>query len=83
MENRYLSIDWRLDHPAIQREAFFGRFSFSAYDAVFIDPLEINRRWTREIGISPDGVRRIDANRDRGLSKTMTAWMGKRRAEAE
>jgi len=83
MENRYLSIDWRLDHPVIQREEFFGRFSFSAYDVVFIDPLEINRRWTHEIGLSPDGVRRIDAHRDRGLGKTMTAWMNKRRTEAE
>ena len=38
---------------------------------------------TSGIGISPDGVRRIDAQRDRGLSKTMTAWMSKRRTEAE
>jgi len=83
MQNRYLSIDWRLDNSAIQREAFFGRFSFSAYDVVLIDPLEINKRWTSEIGISPDGVRRIDAHRDCGLSKTLAAWMGKRRAEAE
>ncbi len=83
MKNRTLSIDWRLDHPTIQREGFFGRFSFSAYDAVLIDPLEINQRWTREVGITPDGVRRIDAHRDRGLGKTLTAWMGKRRSEAE
>lgn len=83
MENRTLSINWRLDHPTIQRETFFGRFSFSAYDAVLIDPLEINQRWTHEIGISPDGVRRTDALRDRGLSKTLAAWMGKRRSEAE
>jgi len=83
MENRTLSIDWRLEHPAIQREAFFGRFSFSAFDAVLIDPLEINRRWTCEIGISPDGVRRVDAQQDRGLGKILTAWMGKRRGEAE
>lgn len=83
MENRYLSIDWRLDHPTIQREDFFGRFSFSAYDAVLIDPLKINQRWIREVGITPDGVRRIDAHRDRGLGKTLTAWMAKRRSEAE
>ena len=83
MENRSLSIDWRLDHPAIQREGFFGRFSFSAYDVILIDPLEISGRWTREVGISPDGVRRVDAQRDRGFSKTLTAWMSKRRAETE
>lgn len=83
MENRSLSIDWRLDHPAIQREGFFGRFSFSAYDVILIDPLEISGRWTHEVGISPDGVRRVDAQRDRGFSKTLTAWMSKRRAETE
>ena len=83
MENRSLSIDWRLDHPAIQRESFFGRFSFSAYDAVLIDPLEISGRWTHEVGLSPDGVRRVDPQRDRGFSKTLTAWISKRRAETE
>jgi len=83
MENRSLSIDWRLDHPAIQREGFFGRFSFSAYDVILIDPLGISGRWTNEVGISPDGVRRVDAQRDRGFSKTLTAWMSKRRAETE
>ncbi|MBU1048387.1 hypothetical protein KKG90_00045 [Candidatus Bipolaricaulota bacterium] len=83
MENLSLSIDWRLDHPAIQSEGFFGRFSFSAYDVVLIDPLDISSRWIREVGVSPDGVRRIDAQRDRGLSKTLVAWMSKRRAESE
>jgi hypothetical protein len=83
MENRSLSIDWRLDHPAIQREGFFGRFSFSAYDVILIDPLEISGRWTHEVGISPDGVRRVDAQRDRGFSRTLSAWMSKRRAETE
>ncbi len=82
MDNPYLSIDWRLDHPAIQRDTFFGRFSFSAYDAVFIDPLEITSRWTGEVGIGPDGARRVDPERDRGLSKTLAAWMSKRRDEA-
>jgi len=83
MEIRTLSIDWRLDHSAIQREGFFGRLSFSAYDVLFIDPLEIPDRWTHEVALSPDGVRRVDARRDRGLSKTLTAWMSKRRAETE
>ncbi|MBE0635054.1 hypothetical protein IH601_03560 [Candidatus Bipolaricaulota bacterium] len=83
METRTLSIDWSLNHPSIQRETFFGRFSFSSYDAVLIDPHEIPHRWTHEVGISADGVRRVDSTRDRGLSKTLTAWMGKRRTESE
>jgi hypothetical protein len=83
MENLSLSIDWKLNHPSIQHEGFFGRFSFSAYDVVLIDPLEITRRWTHEVGVSSDGVRRIDPQRDRGFSKTLSAWMSKRRAETE
>jgi len=35
------------------------------------------------VGISPDGVRRVDAQCDRGFGKTLTAWMSKRRAETE
>ncbi len=83
MENRTLSIHWRLDHPNIQRDTFFGRYAFSAYDAVLIDPHEIDRRWTAEVGLSPDGVRRVDVQRDRGLGRTLTAWMTKRRTELE
>jgi uncharacterized protein YeaC (DUF1315 family) len=83
MENRYLSLGWRLDHPAFQREDFFGRTSLSAHDAVFIDPLEITQRWIHDVGIGPDGVRRVDTQRDRGLGKTLLAWMAKRRVEAE
>ena len=83
METRTLSIDWRLEHPSIQRESFFGRYSFSAYDAVLVDPLETSQRWTSEVGIGADGVRRLDATRDHGLAKTLAAWMGKRRAESE
>ncbi len=83
MENLSLSIDWRLDHPAVQSDGFFGRFSFSAFDVVLIDPLDISARWIHEVGIGPDGIRRIDAQRDRGLSRTLIAWMSKRRAETE
>lgn len=83
MENLTLSIDWRLNHPSFHHESFFGRFSFSAYDVVLIDPLEITGRWAHEVGISSDGVRRIDSQRDRGFSRTLSAWMSKRRAETE
>ncbi len=81
MEIRSLSVDWNLSHPSIERESFFERLSFSAFDAVFVDPLSINHRWTREIGVSPDGVRRTHADRDHGMSKTLSAWMSKRRSE--
>jgi len=83
MDIRSLSIDWRLDHATIQREQFFGRSSFSAYHAVFLDPADISLRWTRDIPLSADGTRRIDPRQDRGLSKTLASWMGKRRTEAE
>ena len=78
-----LSVDWRLDHPDIRREDFFGRFSLSSHDVVFIDPLAISRRWTHDIAPGGDGVRRTDPNQDRGLGRTLAAWMTRRRIEAE
>jgi len=83
MDIRSLSIDWRLDHATIQREQFFGRFSFSAYHAVFVDPADISLRWTRDVPLTADGARRIDPRQDRGLGKTLSSWMSKRRTEAE
>jgi hypothetical protein len=83
MVYRLLSVDWRLDYPSIGREEFFGRSSFSGCDAVFLDPLEITRRWTSDIAPGGDGIRRTDPQRDRGFGRTLSAWMGRRRAEAE
>ncbi|RLE35878.1 hypothetical protein DRJ24_01600 [Candidatus Acetothermia bacterium] len=83
METRHLAIDWNLDHPAIHRDPFFGRFSFSAFDAVFIDPEPISRHWTAEVATGGDGIRRTDPERDRGFGRTLKAWMQRRRAEAD
>jgi len=78
-----LSVDWRLDHPDIRREDFFGRTSFSSHDVVFVDPLAISRRWTKDVAPGGDGVRRTDPNHDRGFGRTLSAWMTQRRIEAE
>jgi hypothetical protein len=83
MGHRLLSVDWRLDHPRIGREEFFGRSSLSGCDAVFLDPLEISYRWTSDIAPGGDGIRRTDPRRDRGFGRTLRAWMGRRRTEAE
>ena len=83
MPYRYLSVDWRLDHPSIEREEFFGRSSLSGYDAVFLDPLTVSARWTYDIAPGGNGIRRTDPQRDRGFGRTVSAWMGRRRAEAE
>ncbi len=83
MGYRLLSVDWRLDHPEIEREGFFGRPSLSGYDGVFLDPQPISHRWIDEIAPGGDGVRRTDPLRDRGFGRTMRAWMARRRAEAE
>jgi hypothetical protein len=83
MEYRMLSVDWRLDHPSIEREEFFGRSSLSGCDAVFLDPLETSHRWTSAIAPGGDGTRRTDPQRDRGFGRTLSAWMGRRRTEAE
>jgi len=82
MEIRPLAIDWSLDHPAIRPDTFFGRFSFSAFDAVFIDPEPIPSHWTADISPEGDGVRRTDRTRDRGFGRTLEGWMRRRRAEA-
>ncbi len=82
MEIRHLSIDWNLDHPAIHRDTFFGRFSISAFDAVFIDPEPIPRHWTAEVSPEGDGIRRTDPLRDRGFGRTLEGWMYRRRTEA-
>ncbi|HDS29099.1 MAG TPA: hypothetical protein ENN96_01300, partial [Candidatus Acetothermia bacterium] len=83
METRFLSVDWALPHPEIHRETFFGRSSFCAYDAVLIDPEPVSRHWVQDVGVSPDGTRRVDGNRDHGLGRTLLAWMSKRRLETE
>ena len=81
MEPRFLSIDWPLDAANLRREDFFGRFSFSATDVVFVDPAAISRRWTTDLAPGPDGARRSDPARDRGFGKTIAAWMERRRLE--
>ena len=83
MGYRLLSVDWRLDHPSIEREEFFGRSSLAGTDAVLLDPLGISDRWTSDVAPGGDGVRRTDPRRDRGFGRTLSAWMGRRRAEAE
>ena len=83
MGYRLLSVDWRLDHPSIEREEFFGRSSLAGSDAVLLDPLGISDRWTSDVAPGGDGTRRTDPRRDRGFGRTLSAWMGRRRAEAE
>jgi len=83
MAIRTLSVDWKLDHPGVQREDFFGRTSLSSYDAVFIDPETISRRWTFDVAPGGDGARRTDPQQDRGLGRTLSAWMARRRTEAD
>lgn len=83
MNERYLAVDWLLDHSAVDREGFFDRASFSAFDAVFVDPLALPRHWTETTAPGPDGARRTDPEKDRGFGRTLAAWMSKRRQEAD
>ena len=83
MNERYLAVDWLLDHAAVDREGFFDRASFSAYDAVFVDPLALPRHWTETAAPGPDGTRRTDPERDRGFGRTLAGWMAKRRQEVD
>jgi hypothetical protein len=83
MNERYLAVDWLLDHATIDREGFFDRSSFSAFDAVFVDPIALPRHWADGTAPGPDGTRRTDPERDRGFGRTMSGWMAKRREEAD
>lgn len=83
MSERFLAVDWHLDHADIDREGFFDRSSFSAFDAVFVDPLGLPRHWTDGTAPGPDGARRTDPDKDRGFGRTMAGWMSKRREEAD
>ncbi len=83
MNERYLAVDWELDHASIDREGFFDRSSFSAFDAVFVDPLALPRHWMDGTAPGPDGARRTDPDKDRGFGRTMVGWMAKRREEAD
>lgn len=83
MAIRPLSIDWRLDHPGIQQDEFFGRSSFCAHDAVLLDPISIPHHWMQGTAPGGDGIRRTDPERDRGFGRTLSAWMSRRREESE
>jgi hypothetical protein len=83
METRSLAIDWNLDHPSIRQDGFYGRCSLSAFDAVFLDPNAVSYAWSRDVPPEGDGIRRTDPQRDRGFGRTLTAWMDRRRAEAD
>jgi len=83
MNERYLAVDWLLEGTAVDREGFFDRASFSAYDAVFVDPLTLPLHWTEVAAPGPDGTRRTDPEKDRGFGRTLAAWMAKRRQEAD
>ncbi len=81
MNERYLAVDWLLEHAVVDREGFFDRSSFSAFDGVFIDPLALSRHWSDGTAPGPDGVMRTDPDRDRGFGRTLSGWMSKRREE--
>lgn len=81
MAIHHLASDWMIDHPAVRCDGFFSPVSFSAYDAVFLDPNEISRHWTETVRPQGDGVRRSDPTRDHGFGHTLSAWMRRRRDE--
>jgi len=83
MAIRYLSVDWRLDHPDLRADGFFGRRSLCAVDAAFVDPDRIPERWVHDVPPQGDGVRRTDPQRDRGFGRTIGGWVERRRGEAD
>jgi len=83
MAIRYLSVDWRLDHPEVRTDGFFGRRSLCGVDIVFIDPERVPERWVHDVPPQGDGIRRTDPQRDRGFGRTISGWIERRRGEAD
>jgi hypothetical protein len=81
MESRFLALDWDLRHPNIQLDSFYEGPSFTAFDAVFIDPAAISERWRHDLPAERDGRRRSYMGSDYGLGRTLSQIMVKRRRE--
>jgi hypothetical protein len=81
MESVLAAINWRLDHPQIRNDDFFEGISFSSVDTLFIDSQSINRRWTYDLPVDKDGIRRTYVHSDRGFGRVLTRLFHKRRDE--
>lgn len=82
MVPRFLACGWTLHHPEIQQEDFFEGLSFSAVEAVFVDPGSISERWVYDVPLEKDGTRRTYPATDHGFGRTLSRLMVKRRNEA-
>lgn len=81
MNPRLLAIEWMLVHEGLSREGFFDSPSFSAFDAVLIDPISIANHWAT-VGIDGSGDRRTHRSHDLGLGRAVSVVMARRRREA-
>ena len=76
------AVNWQLEHPEIRNTDFFEGSSFSAVDSLFIDPGPISDRWTYDVPVGKDGVRRTYMDSDRGFGRVVTKIIHQRRTEA-
>jgi hypothetical protein len=82
MDRTFLAIGWRLTHPQVREADFFEGPSLASVDAVFIDPAGLSDRWTHDVPLERDGVRRTYVESDQGFGRLLARVMAKRRSEA-
>lgn len=82
MKRILAAINWQLEHPEISAADFFEGPSFSALDALFIDPGPVSDRWTYGLPVEKDGARRTHTDSDRGFGRVLTKIFHRRRDEA-
>lgn len=81
MKSVLAAINWRLDDPEIRYDDFFEGISFSSVDTLFVDPQSISKRWTYDLPVDKDGIRRTYTCSDRGFGRVLTKLFHKRRDE--
>ena len=82
MKRILAAINWQLEHPEISTTDFFEGPSFSALDALLIDPGPLSDRWTYDLPVEKDGARRTYTDLDRGFGRILAKIFHRRRDEA-
>lgn len=77
-----MGVGWQIERPGVREENFFEGPSFSAVDALFIDPRSVSGQWVHSIPPEKDGIRRTYTDSDHGFGRILTRLMAKRRSEA-
>jgi len=83
MNIKILSINKRFDHNSIYNSDFKNAPSFSDFDVVIIDPIDLSRLWTIRHSQTTSGEYYTDMRRDGGFGKDMYTLFNRRKEEIE